>query len=95
LTPGPWRTRLHPRVGPWHRVDGPDDVVAVVRTPEDAIAIGALQDAAEAFGALDLVCEPTGRNGEHRDTEGLGGWPANECPLCRARAALKKLRGER
>lgn len=57
-------------------------------------ALSCLLDEREALlGALrglDTDCEPTGAIGSHRDTEGNGGWAPEECPLCRARAALAK-----
>jgi hypothetical protein len=79
VTPRPWKVRLSVRRGPWHRVDGTDDVVAVVRTPEDAIAIGALPDLVEALELIVEGCGPGCTAHGHRI----------------AREALLKLKGEK
>lgn len=88
MTPGEWKARLFARTTPpsrptvdrWHRVDGAEDVIALVKSPQDAIAIAALP---EVVGALedmlddaDADCVPVASRS-------------------RARAALLALRGEK
>jgi hypothetical protein len=80
LTPGDWKMRLSTRFGSYHRVDGQNDVVAIVKTADDARAIAALPEVSAALDDLLGAC---------RENNPVKGLRAEE----RAQAALDRMRG--